>query len=254
MTVFDSIILGIVEGLTEFLPVSSTGHLSLTHKILGLSGDFLPKFQTIIQLGAILAVVVLYFGKFGRNLEVWKRVIVAFIPTAMVGFFADKMFETLQENYLVIVIALVGVGILFLFIDRLMAGRAQYEEIDQIPLGRAALIGLIQTVATIPGVSRSGASIIGGLFLGLNKTAAAEFSFLLAVPTMLGATTLTVAKGGASFSSQEWGLLAIGFVVSFIVAVASIRFMMSLLPRYGFAPFGAYRIIAGLVFALFFLR
>lgn len=253
MTLFDAIILGIVEGLTEFLPVSSTGHLSLTHKILGLSGEFLPKFQTIIQLGAILAVVVLYFGKFGRNLEVWKRVVAAFIPTAIVGFLAEKMFETLQGNYLVIVIALVGVGILFLFIDRLTAGRAQYDQIDQIPIAKAALIGLIQTVATIPGVSRSGASIIGGLFLGLNKTAAAEFSFLLAVPTMLGATGLTILKGGASFSANEWLLIAVAFVISFVVAVASIRFMMSLLPRYGFAPFGAYRIVVGIVFALFFL-
>lgn len=252
----DSIIIGVVEGLTEFLPVSSTGHMILTQKILGLDAakdPFIAKFQIIIQLGAILAVVVLYAGKFGRDIEVWKRVIAAFIPTAIVGFVLEKFFEEMQSNDLITVVMLVGIGVLFLFIDRLTANLQRYQSLGELPLGKAALVGLIQTIAVIPGVSRSGASIIGGLALGLNKTSAAEFSFLLAVPTMLGATVLSLAKGGAQFSGNEWGLLAVGFAIAFVVAVGSIRFMMSLLPRVGFAPFGWYRIAVGLLYAAFML-
>lgn len=254
MEYWQSVVIGIVEGLTEFLPVSSTGHMALADKILGLEGDFLPKFQTMIQLGAILAVVVLYWTKFSKNVEAWKRIAVAFFPTAIIGYIGKKLFEDLQSNYWVIVAALIGVGILFLFVDKLTHGLEKYHEISEVPLATAGLIGLLQTVSIVPGVSRSGASIISGLFLGLSKITAAEFSFLLAIPTMLGATALTFLKGEANFSGNQWGLLSVGFLVSFLVALASIRFMMRLLPKYGFAPFGAYRIVAGLVFALFFLR
>jgi undecaprenyl-diphosphatase len=254
---FEAIVIGIVEGLTEFLPVSSTGHMILTQKLLGLDAKadpFIGSFQIIIQLGAILAVVVLYAQRFARNLEVWKRVIVAAIPTAIVGFLLNDFFENNQSNDLLTVIMLVAVGVLFLFIDRLTKSLKRYKELQDAPLSASGLVGLIQTIAVIPGVSRSGAGIIGGMLMGMDKKAAAEFSFLLAVPTMLGATVLNVAKNGLKFSSQEWGMLAVGFVVAFVVAVASIRFMMSLLPRHGFAPFGWYRIIVGLVYAAFMLR
>lgn len=257
MNFFEAVIIGIVEGLTEFLPVSSTGHMILTQKLLGLDAatdPFVGSFQIIIQLGAILAVVVLYARRFATDMEVWKRVIAAFIPTAILGFLLKDFFVSNQSNDLVTVIALVVVGVLFLFIDRLTQQLTRYKNVQEAPLAATALIGVIQTIATIPGVSRSGASIMGGMLLGMDKKSAAEFSFLLAVPTMLGATVLEVRDVGLKFSSQEWLLLGVGFVIAFIVAVASIRFMMNLLPRYGFAPFGWYRIIVGLVYAAFMLR
>jgi undecaprenyl-diphosphatase len=254
---FEAVVIGIVEGLTEFLPVSSTGHMILTQKLLGLDAKedpFIGSFQIIIQLGAILAVVVLYARRFATDIEVWKRVIAAFIPTAIMGYLLKDFFVSNQSNDVVTVVALVAVGILFLFIDTLTERLKRYKNLQEAPPSTSALVGLIQTIATIPGVSRSGASIMGGMLLGMDKKSAAEFSFLLAVPTMLGATVLEVRDVGLNFSSQEWLLLAVGFVIAFVVAVGSIRFMMTLLPRYGFAPFGWYRIIVGLVYAAFMLR
>lgn len=257
MNFFEAVVIGIVEGLTEFLPVSSTGHMILTQKLLGLDAKedpFIGSFQIIIQLGAILAVVVLYARRFATDIEVWKRVIAAFIPTAIMGYLLKDFFVSNQSNDVVTVVALVAVGILFLFIDTLTERLKRYKNLQEAPPSTSALVGLIQTIATIPGVSRSGASIMGGMLLGMDKKSAAEFSFLLAVPTMLGATVLEVRDVGLNFSSQEWLLLAVGFVIAFVVAVGSIRFMMTLLPRYGFAPFGWYRIIVGLVYAAFMLR
>ena len=257
MNFFEAVVIGVVEGLTEFLPVSSTGHMILTQKLLGLDANkdpFIGSFQIIIQLGAILAVVVLYAQRFAKDIEVWKRVIAAFIPTAILGYLLNDFFVSNQSDDLVTVVALVVVGVLFLFIDRLTANLMRYKNLQEAPIATSALVGVIQTIATIPGVSRSGASIIGGMLMGMDKKSAAEFSFLLAVPTMLGASALRIRDVGLKFSGQEWMLLAVGFVVAFVVAVASIRFMMNLLPRYGFTPFGWYRIIVGLVYAAFILR
>jgi len=256
VTLFDTIILGIVEGLTEFLPVSSTGHMNLARYLLGIDAadTFANAFEVIIQLGAILAVVVLYWPRLVRDLEAWKRIIAAFIPTGLIAFALRRAIETYQSNVTITVVMTVGVGIILVLADRLTVGRARYSDINQVPLGTAALIGLVQAFSVIPGTSRSGASILGGMFLGLNRMAAAEFSFLLAIPTMIAASGYKFATGSSAFTSQEWGLLAIGFVISFVIAIVSIRFMLSLLPRYGFAPFGWYRIALGLLYAAFFLR
>ena len=251
-----SVILGIVEGLTEFLPVSSTGHLELARHLMGLDASaFSKSFEIFIQLGAILAVVVLYGKRLAKDLEVWKRIIAAFVPTGLIGLLLYKVIKnSLLGNIHLVVAMLVGVGLLLVFADRVTKGRERYQDVDQMPLSKAFLVGLIQAVSVVPGVSRSGASILGGMFLGLSAKAAAEFSFLLAVPTMLATSGFELFKNGTGFSGGEWGLLAVGFMVSFVVAMASIRFMIGLLPRYGFMPFGIYRVAAGLIYALVFLR
>ena len=254
MNVFDTIVLGIVEGLTEFLPVSSTGHMNLARHLLGIdpSNEFANSFEVIIQLGAILAIVVLYWPRLIRDTEAWKRIIVAFIPTGAIAFLLRHQVDRWISSVPLTVLMLVLVGVVLIVADRLTAGRAKYKDINEVPLGTAAGIGVIQALSIVPGTSRSGASILGGMFLGMGRTA--EFSFLLAIPTMIAASGYKFATGGHSFTAQEWGLLALGFLISFVVAIASVRFMLSLLPRYGFAPFGWYRVIIGILYAVFFLR
>jgi len=256
VNVFDTIVLGIVEGLTEFLPVSSTGHMNLARHLLGIdpSNEFANSFEVIIQLGAILAIVVLYWPRLIRDTEAWKRIIVAFIPTGAIAFLLRHQVDRWISSVPLTVLMLVLVGVVLIVADRLTAGRAKYKDINEVPLGTAAGIGVIQALSIVPGTSRSGASILGGMFLGMDRTAAAEFSFLLAIPTMIAASGYKFATGGHSFTAQEWGLLALGFLISFVVAIASVRFMLSLLPRYGFAPFGWYRVIIGILYAVFFLR
>jgi len=256
VNVFDAIILAIVEGLTEFLPVSSTGHMNLARHLLGIdpSNEFANSFEVIIQLGAILAIVVLYWPRLTRDLEAWKRIIVAFIPTGAIAFALRHQIDRWISSVPLTVLMLVLVGLVLIVSDRLTAGKARFKDINEVPLTTAAGIGTIQALSIVPGTSRSGASILGGMFLGLERTAAAEFSFLLAVPTMVAATGYKLVSGTHSFSSQEWGLLALGFLIAFVIAIFSVRFMLSLLPRYGFAPFGWYRVGLGLLYAVFFLR
>lgn len=256
MNIFDTVVLGIVEGLTEFLPVSSTGHMNLARHLLGIdpSNEFANSFEVIIQLGAILAIVVLYWPRLVRDTEAWKRIIVAFIPTGAIAFLLRHQIDRWISSVPLTVLMLVLVGVVLIVADRLSAGQARYKDINEVPLGRAAGIGVIQALSVIPGTSRSGASILGGMFLGMERTAAAEFSFLLAIPTMIAASGYKFATGTHAFSAGEWGLLGLGFMISFAVAIASVRFMLGLLPRYGFAPFGWYRVILGILYAAFFLR
>ena len=256
MSTLDAVMLGLVEGLTEFLPVSSTGHLILVTHLLGLEGgDFVKSFTIVIQLGAILAVIVIYGKRLVGNAAIWRRVVLGFVPTGIVGFMLYPLVRTyLIGNDLVVVIALVGVGLLLIAADRYLTGRETFEEVEDIPLTRALVVGVFQAVAVVPGVSRSGSTIVGGMLAGLSRRAAAEFSFMLAVPTMLAASGYDLLRSGAAFSSEHWGLLAVGFVTAFIVAILSIRFMLSLLSRYGFLPFGLYRVAIGGIYALVFLR
>ncbi|HEY0446774.1 MAG TPA: undecaprenyl-diphosphate phosphatase [Allosphingosinicella sp.] len=253
-----AILLGIVEGLTEFLPVSSTGHLILAAELLGYRAEDWATFNVIIQLGAILAVIVLYWrtfwtvatGLFARQEGAWRfamNVAVAFVPSAVLGLILIDNIEALLGNAIVVAVALILGGIAILVIERLVKPASIEPGVAAIPLKRALGIGFIQCLSMVPGVSRSGATIMGALALGVERRTAAEFSFFLAVPTMVGATTLQVAKHHAEIAASgvDWGLIAVGFVVSFLVAVVVIRWFVGIVGRYGFAPFAWYRIVAG---------
>ncbi len=262
MDILQSIILGIIEGITEFLPISSTGHLILSSKLLEIqSSEFLKTFDISIQLGAILAVVVLYWKKLFVERAIIKRIIVAFVPTAILGLLFYKIIKMyLLESALVVVTSLFVGGVVLIVFElwykKQKRKKVNVEELDtsqelkELPFKKAIYIGLFQSIAMIPGVSRSAATIIGGLFLGLSRKAIVEFSFLLAVPTMAAATALDLYKNASSFSTQQFTLLLIGSVVSFIVAVGSIKFLLAFIRRYSFIGFGIYRILIAIIFYL----
>lgn len=251
------ILLGIVEGLTEFLPVSSTGHLILASELLGYDSAEWATFNIIIQLGAILAVVVLYWrtfwnvaiGLFGREASSWRflaNLLLAFLPSAVLGLILHSQIEALLGAPKVVAVALILGGIAILLIERLI-GTFRYSGVDRIPFSRALGIGILQCLSMIPGVSRSGATIMGALALGVDRRTAAEFSFFLAIPTMIGATTLETYKSRDALmsSATNWGDIGIGFIVSFIVAIVVIKLFVGFVSRQGFAPFAWYRIVAG---------
>lgn len=253
----DIILLGIVEGVTEFLPVSSTGHLILASRLLGYDPAQWKLFNIVIQLGAILAIVVLYWRTFAtviaglvrRDAAAWRfvrNVLVAFVPAVVIGLALHKQVEALLGHAEVVAVALIVGGIAILVIER-FARRATVEGVSAIPVRTALGIGLAQVLAMVPGVSRSGATIMGALALGVERRTAAEFSFFLAVPTMLGATVLELVKNRAQLNAGELHDIAIGFVVAFVVAVVVVRAFVAVISRYGFAPFAWYRIIAGTV-------
>jgi undecaprenyl-diphosphatase len=253
-----AIILGIVEGVTEFLPVSSTGHLILATELLGFDAAKWEYFNVIIQLGAILAIVVLYWrtfwavleGLLSKNPMSWRfvrNILVAFLPAAVLGFVLIKHIEALLGNAKVVAIALILGGIAILVIERLVRP-SETVGVAEMRAKTALGIGIAQCLAMIPGVSRSGATIMGALSLGVERRTAAEFSFFLAVPTMLGSTTLEVVKHRHEIMSGAgvgFGLIAVGFVVSFLVALIVVRAFVHYISRHGFAPFAWYRIVAG---------
>ncbi len=242
--------MGIVEGVTEFLPISSTGHLILTSSLLHLTQtEFLKSFEIIIQLGAILSVVVLYWRSF-LNLTILKKLVVAFIPTGVIGLALYQVIKTylIGNEYIVLAALLLG-GILLIIFELLhkepVSGTRSPASLSY---KQAFLMGLAQAVAVIPGTSRSAATILGGLMMGLPRSLVVEFSFLLAVPTMLAATGLDLVKNASSFSMNDFGILAIGFVTSFIVALLSIKWLLSYIRKHNFIPFGIYRIIVAILF------
>jgi len=252
------ILLGIVEGLTEFLPVSSTGHLILASDLLGYDPAKWATFNVVIQLGAILAVVVLYWrtfwtvavGLLARDGQSWRflrNLLVAFLPAAVIGLALHSHIEALLGAPKVVAVALIVGGIAIILIERTIE-TGEIHGTSNIPLVRALGIGFIQCLAMIPGVSRSGATIMGALSLGVDRKTAAEFSFFLAVPTMLGATALELFKSRHELMSGavNWVDIAIGFVVAFLVAIAVIKWFVGLVSRRGFYPFAWYRIAAGL--------
>ena len=253
MTWLDSVILGIVEGITEFLPVSSTGHLILASELLGLpSTEFLKTFEIAIQLGAILAVVVLYWRSF-LDFGILKKIAAAFIPTAVIGLLLhDLAKQYLLGNVQVVLWALAIGGAALIVFELLHTEKDDAAgEVRDITYAQAAVVGLFQALAIVPGVSRSAATIVGGLIMGIRRVAILEFSFLLAVPVMVAATGLDLYKSAGSFSSADFTNLAIGFIVSFIVAFFSIRFLLRYVRTHTFIPFGIYRIL--LAVAFFFL-
>jgi undecaprenyl-diphosphatase len=255
MNYWQSIILGIVEGFTEFLPISSTAHLILAGKILGIDQtEFVKSFEIAIQLGAILAVVWLYGRKILFNKELIKKIITAFLPTAIFGLLIYKIFKGyLMENLSIIVWAFFLGGIFLIIFEYWHKEKpGNIESIEKISYKKCFLIGSCQAVSIIPGVSRAAATILGGLFLGIKREAIVEFSFLLAVPTMLSATAFDLLKSGSSFSFNQFSLLAIGFGVSFLVAILAIKFLVYYIQQNDFKWFGVYRVVIGLIFLLIF--
>lgn len=254
MTIIQTIILGIVEGITEFLPISSTGHMILASRLMGIAdSSFLKSFEIIIQFGSILAVVVLYWKKFFVNKDVWKKVLLAFLPTAVTGFLLYKILKNYLLSSVTIVLwsLLLGGIILIVFeIWHKKYGRVGVAEVSQISYKKSFLTGIWQSLAIIPGVSRSGATIVGGMAMGISREAIVEFSFLLAVPTMATASGYDLLKSGASFSGSQVYLLILGFVVSFIVAMAAIKWFIGYAQNHSFISFGVYRIVVAILFYL----
>lgn len=257
MNLFHAVILGIVEGVTEFLPVSSTGHMILASKVMGLKQtEFLKSFEIVIQTGAILSVIVLYWKQLFVNKESIKRIIAGFIPTALLGLVLYTVVKKfLLGNQVVVVIALAIGGIFIILFEKLYKPSGKgLEGIENIPYIKCAVIGLFQAMAFIPGVSRSAATILGGLGLGVNRSIIVEFSFLLSVPTMVAATGLDLMKTGFSFSSTEIMLLAAGFITTFFVAILSIKFLIKFIQKHNFTSFGIYRIVIAVLFWAVFIK
>ena len=251
MNLLHALIFGIVEGITEFLPVSSTGHLILTAQVLGLKqSEFMKSFEIAIQLGAILAVMSLYWKSFFLNLEALKRVMVAFIPTAILGCAFYKIIKKslFASDGVVIWSLLLGGLFLIIFEWRHKEKEDALEDFSKLSYGKATLIGVFQSIAMIPGVSRSAATIIGGLTLGMKRKTIVEFSFLLAVPTMLAATGLDLLKNASSFSQSQFIFLSVGFIASFAVAVLSIQCFLHFVKRHSLILFGFYRVTLAILF------
>ena len=249
-----AIILGIVEGLTEFLPISSTGHLVLTAHLLGLpETDFLKSFEVVIQLGAILAVVTLYWRKLFFDWALMQRIVIALLPALGVGALFYATIRSLLDSELVVVIALFVGGVVLILFERFRTEPVDPVTVDTLTYRGAFLIGLAQALSVIPGVSRAGATIVGALAIGLSRSAAVEFSFLLSVPTMVAATTFDIAKNHASFSFGDVQSLAIGLLVSFVVALIAIKLLLRFVETHSFVAFGVYRIVIALLFFLIVL-
>lgn len=256
MSLIESVILGFVEGATEFLPISSTGHLILASSLLGIpQTDFVKTFEIAIQLGAIAAVVAVYFKSF-FDIELIKKLVVAFVPTGIAGLVLYPVLNGyLIGNELVVLSALFAGGVVLILFEKWQGPREDSAPIipaRELTYRQCMAIGLAQAVAIIPGVSRSGATIIGGLALGIARPTIVEFSFLLAVPTILAATAYSLYKGQAiAYTNGEWTLLAGGFVTAFIVSIVAIRWLLAFVRSHSFTAFGIYRIILALVLFLY---
>ncbi len=278
--ILKAILFGVVEGITEWLPISSTGHLILVEQFVKLqevSPEFWGMFQVVIQFGAILAVVLLYWNKiwpitknkekailpkgilsyFNKDIMIlWMKILVACVPAAIIGVFFDEVFEALFYNPFCIALALIVFGIAFIVVENLnrkKGSKKLKENNSQITYKDAIIIGIFQLLAAIfPGTSRSGATIIGGLLIGLSRPNAAEFTFYLAIPTMLGASLLKLVKFGFSFTRIELIILLVGMLISFLVSVLVIKFLMNYIKKHDFKPFGYYRIALGIIVLIYF--
>jgi undecaprenyl-diphosphatase len=256
MNWFEAIVLALIEGLTEFLPVSSTGHMILGSTAMGIGeDDFTKLFMIVIQLGAILAVFVLYFKRFFQSINFYLKLITAFIPAAILGILLSDQIDELLESPMTVAISLLLGGILLLFVDRWF-NKPRIHEMEEMTYWDALKIGFFQCIAMIPGVSRSGATIVGGMSQKMSRKLAAEFSFFLALPTMLGATakkTLDYFEKHDSLTGNQINLLILGNVVAFIVAILAIKAFVGYLNKHGFKVFGWYRIIVGGVILILLL-
>jgi undecaprenyl-diphosphatase len=251
MNYLQSIIISVIEGLTEFLPISSTGHMILASEIMKISqSEFVKSFEIIIQLGAILAVVVLYWRRFLEGIRIWKVLLAAFLPAGILGFVLYKLIKHyLLGNVYVVLSALFIGGIVFIILEKYYSSKElRIGEIKDLSLKNAFIIGLFQSVSMIPGVSRAASTIFGGLIVGLDRKSAVEFSFLLAVPTMMAATALDLVKSNFHFSVSEISILLVGFIGAFVTALFAVKFFLEYIKKHNFIPFGIYRIIISIVF------
>ncbi len=271
LEILKAILFGIVEGVTEWLPISSTGHMILLDEFINLnvSDEFYKLFEVVIQLGAILAVVVVYFKTIcpigfnktktetKKTLSLWGKILVACVPAAIIGVLLDDWLDEHLYNGIVVAIMLILYGILFIIVESKNIGKSSTKELEDITYKQALGIGAFQLLSLIPGTSRSGATIIGGLILGLKRNIAAQFTFFLAIPVMFGASLLKLLKYimnvGFVFNSGEIALLGIGSLVAFIVSILIIRFLMAYIRKHDFKVFGYYRIILGIIVLLYFV-
>ena len=253
MTLIQSIIIAIIEGITEFLPISSTGHMIIASTLMKINNDeFVKTFEICIQIGAIMAIMLMYVKKFLSGLNIYFKLMVAFLPTAIIGFLAYDIIKSYLFNPIVVATSLILGGIILIFIDQKVENQqTTVLEIESISYKNAFLIGLFQCISMIPGVSRAAATIIGGIFNGLNKKQATEFSFLLAVPTMLAASSYDLLKTNIHFNSQEIMILGLGLVIAFVTAWITVKFFLKFISHYGFKHFVYYRIVIGIIFLLF---
>lgn len=267
LEIFKAVILGIVQGITEWLPVSSTGHMILVDEFIKLnfSNTFISTFLVVIQFGSILAVLVIFFRKLNpfdsaknikqkkETVRLWLKVIIAVIPSGVIGILFEDDIDRLFFNSTVVAIALIVYGIIMIGLEK-RNKRPKYKDFSQVTYKLALCIGLFQCLALIPGTSRSGSTIIGAVLLGTSRYVAAEFSFFLAIPTMLGASALKLIKAGFGFTGFEWLILGVGSVVAFVVSIVVIKFFMDYIKKHDFKVFGYYRIVLGIVvLAYFFL-
>ena len=268
LEIIKAIFFGIVEGITEWLPISSTGHMILLNELvkLDVSKDFYDMFQVVIQLGAIMAVVILFWKqiwpvkkennklKLDNNiLSLWGKILVACVPAAIVGVLFDEFFEKLFYNYVCVAIALIVFGIAFIVIENKNKGKkSKINSLAELSYNTVLLIGVFQLIAAIfPGTSRSGATIVGALLLGVSRTVAAEFTFFLAIPVMFGASLLKLVKFSFAFTGMELAILLVGMIVAFITSMFIIKFLMSYIKKHDFKVFGWYRIVLGIIVLIY---
>jgi len=266
--IIKSVLFGIVEGVTEWLPISSTGHMILLENFmkLNVSKNFWEVYLVVIQLGAILAVCTIYFKKlnfflyikekdrFNKSINLWKKIIVGCIPAAAIGLLLDDFLDKHFYNFPTVALMLIIYGILFIIVENTISkNKSKYNDINSISYKLALYIGLFQVLALIPGTSRSGATILGALILGTNRTVAAEFTFYLAIPVMAGASLLKLVKFGFNFSGTEIAILLSGMIVAYIVSIIIIKYLLSYIKKHDFKPFGVYRIILGVILIIYYL-
>ena len=267
--IIKTIIFGIVEGVTEWLPISSTGHMILLDKFmkLNVSHEFWEVFLVVIQLGAILAVCTIYFkklnfflymknnkAKFNNSINIWKRIVVGCMPAAILGFLLDDCLDKHFYNFPTVALMLFIYGVLFIIVENMVKDKnTKYNDVAKIPYIIALYIGLFQVLALIPGTSRSGATILGALLLGTNRSVATEYTFYLAIPVMFGASLLKIVKFGFAFSSKEIIILLVGMLVAYIVSIIVIKFLLGYVKKKDFKPFGYYRIALGILLILYYL-
>lgn len=250
MGIFEAIILAIIEGITEFLPVSSTGHMILASTAMKIHDDeFVKTFEIFIQLGAILAIAIMYIKRFFKGIEIYIKLFIAFVPTAVIGFLAYDFIKAYLFDPVVVSVSLIVGGIILIWIDKkVMFKESEIDTLENIPYKNAFYIGLIQCLSMVPGTSRAAATIIGGVFNKLDKKQATEFSFLLAIPTMLAATGYDLLKTPITFNNQEMIMLGVGLLFAFISAWLAVKVFLKIVENYGFKYFGYYRIIIGIIF------
>lgn len=253
MTITQSIIIAIIEGITEFLPISSTGHMILASAAMGIHDDeFVKTFEVFIQLGAILAIAMMYIKRFFKSIDIYLKLFAAFLPTAVIGFLAYDYIKAYLFNPIVVSVSLILGGIFLIFIDKkVVNSETKLAEVEDMSYKNAFFIGLCQCLSMVPGTSRAAATIIGGVFNGLDKKQATEFSFLLAVPTMMAAGGYDLLKSDLAFNSDQLIMLGIGSVVAFISAWIAVKLFIKYVSSHGFTAFGYYRIALGVLFLIF---